>query len=159
MTPLSWAHVAMHGEFKLNMYDRLTRGRVEYTGAVIDPTRRSPDSLIFTAAHIGLTAGITAVVALLAALWRMPRGAWVDIVAVAVLSGVAVLMWRLSANIPALNDDGLPPFSANDWAAPVLTFVVLGAYADLRAPADPRRFGQARALATVVALVVNVVTI
>jgi len=90
--------------------------------------------LIFTAAHIGLTAGITAVVALLAALWRMPTGAWVDIVAVAVLSGVAVLMWRLSANMPALNDDGLPPFSANDWAAPVLTFVVLGAYADLRAP-------------------------
>ncbi len=115
--------------------------------------------MIFTAAHIGLTAGITAVVALLAALWRMPRGAWVDIVAVAVLSGVAVLMWRLSANMPALNDDGLPPFSANDWAAPVLTFVVLGAYADLRAPADPHRFGQARALATVVALVVNVVTI
>ena len=42
MTPLSWAHVAMYGEFKLDMYDRLTRGRVEYTGAVIYPTRRSP---------------------------------------------------------------------------------------------------------------------
>ncbi len=24
MTTLSWAHVAMHGELKLNMYDRLT---------------------------------------------------------------------------------------------------------------------------------------
>ncbi len=31
MTTLSWAHVAMHGEFKLNMYDRLTRGRVANT--------------------------------------------------------------------------------------------------------------------------------
>lgn len=51
---------------------------------------------------------------------------------VGVLSGLAVLVWRLSANMPALNDDGLPPFSANDWAAPVLTFVVLSVYADLR---------------------------
>ncbi len=42
MTTLRWAHVAMRGEFKLNMYDRLTCGRVEYTGAVIDSIRRSP---------------------------------------------------------------------------------------------------------------------
>jgi len=115
--------------------------------------------MIFTAVHIGLTAAITAVVAFAAGLWRLPKGSWIDIAAVGALSGVAVLVWRLSANLPALNDDGLPPFSANDWAAPVLTFVVLSVYADLRAPTDPRRFGQARALATVAALVVNVVTI
>jgi len=64
--------------------------------------------------------------------WRLPRGSWSDIGVVGVLSGLAVLVWRLSANMPALNDDGLPPFSANDWAAPVLTFVVLSVYADLR---------------------------
>lgn len=26
LTPLTWAHVAMHGEFKLNMSNRLTLG-------------------------------------------------------------------------------------------------------------------------------------
>ena len=71
----------------------------------------------------------------------------------------AVLLWRISANMPQLNDDGLPGFSANDWLAPVVTYVALSAYADLRAPADPRRFAQTRALATVAARVVNVVTI
>ena len=41
----------------------------------------------------------------------------------------------------------------------MLTFVMLGAYADLRVPADPRAYGQARALATLAALAVNVITI
>jgi hypothetical protein len=115
--------------------------------------------VIFSAGHIALTAGITALLAFGVAIWRLPKGAWPDVIAVAVLSGVAVLLWRLSANMPQLNDDGLPGFSANDWAAPVLTFVVLSLYADVRAPADARRYRQARALATLGALVVNVVTI
>jgi hypothetical protein len=55
--------------------------------------------------------------------------------------------------------DGLPGFSANDWLAPVLTYLFLGLYADIRAPAQIRRYGQARALATLAALIVNVVTI
>jgi hypothetical protein len=75
------------------------------------------------------------------------------------LSGMSVFLWRVSANMPQLNADGLPGFSANDWLAPVLTYVFLGAYAQLRPPADPRRYGQARALATIASLVVNVVTI
>lgn len=115
--------------------------------------------MIFSAGHIVLTAAITALLALAAAIWRLPRPAWPDIMAVAGLSGVAVLLWRLSANMPQLNDDGLPGFSANDWAAPMLTFVVLSVYADLRVPADPRAYRQIRALATVAALVVNVITI
>ena len=115
--------------------------------------------MIFSAVHIAVTAGITAVLAFAVAIWRLPRDAWLDIAAVVVLSGVAVLLWRLSANMPALNDDGLPGFSANDWAAPVLTFVMLSVYADLRVPADPRRYRQARALATLAALVVNVLAI
>ena len=115
--------------------------------------------MIFSTGHIALTAGITAVLGFAAAIWRLPRGAWLDIVAVAGLSGVAVLLWRLSANMPQLNDDGLPGFSANDWAAPVLVFVALGVYADLRVPADPRAYRQARALVTLAALAVNVITI
>ena len=113
----------------------------------------------FSAGHIALTAAVTGVLALGAALWRLPRGMLIDQFAVAVLSFAAVLLWRLSANMPQLNDDGLPGFSANDWLAPVLAWVVPAVYADLRTPAEPRRFLQARALATIAALLVNVVTI
>ncbi|HKS52854.1 MAG TPA: hypothetical protein VJS67_13385 [Pseudonocardiaceae bacterium] len=115
--------------------------------------------MIFSVGHIMLTAAITSALALITALWRLPRSAWPDILAVTVLSGAAVVLWRLSANMPALNDDGLPGFSANDWAAPVLTFVFLSLFADLRAPTDPGRYRQARALATLAALAVNVITI
>src|SRR3954452_22335913 len=113
----------------------------------------------FSAGHITVTAAITAALALAAAVWRLPRTMLVDQLAVAVLTFAAVLLWRWSANMPQLNDDGLPGFSANDWLAPVLTYVVLAAYADLRSPAEPRRFAETRALATIAALVVNVVTI
>jgi hypothetical protein len=115
--------------------------------------------MIFSGVHILLTAAITSALALLVALWQLPRSAWPDVVAVTALSGAAVLLWRLSANMPALNDDGLPGFSANDWAAPILTFVFLSLYADLRIPTDPDRYRQARALATLAALAVNVITI
>jgi hypothetical protein len=50
-------------------------------------------------------------------------------------------------------------FSVNDWASPILTFVALGVYADLRIPPDPVRYRQARALATLAALAVNVIKI
>ena len=42
--------------------------------------------MVFSAGHIALTAGITAVLGFAAAFWRLPRGAWLDIVAVAVRS-------------------------------------------------------------------------
>lgn len=115
--------------------------------------------MVFSVAHIGLTAAITAVLALGAAYWRLPRGAWLDILAIALLAGAAVFLWRVSANMPPLNDDGLPGFSANDWAAPILTFVALTVYTDLRAPAELRAYRQARALATFAALAINVITI
>jgi hypothetical protein len=115
--------------------------------------------MVFSVVHIVLTAAMTSALALIIALWRLPRTAWSDILAITMLSGGAVFLWRLSANMPALNDDGLPGFSANDWAAPVLTFVFLSLFADLRAPTDPDRYRQARALATLAALAVNVITI
>jgi hypothetical protein len=60
--------------------------------------------------------------------------------------------------MPALNDDGLPGFSANDWAAPVLTFVFLSLFADLRAPPISTAIAKP-ALAALAALAVNVITI
>ncbi|OBA75195.1 hypothetical protein A5641_24445 [Mycobacterium sp. 1554424.7] len=113
----------------------------------------------FGVTQIALTAALTAVLALAAAAWRLPRSAWPDAVIIGVLSGAAVFLWRISANMPQLNSDGLPGFSANDWLAPVLTYVFLSAYADLRSPADPRRYGQARAFAIAISLLVNVVAI
>lgn len=116
--------------------------------------------MTFGTAHILLTAAITGVLVFGVAVWRLPRGQWREALVVAVLAGVSVFVWRLSANKPQLNEDGmLQKFSANDWAAPVLTYVVLGGYADLRRPVDERRYRQVRALATLVSLAVNVITI
>jgi hypothetical protein len=70
--------------------------------------------MIFNALHILLTAAVTAVLALAVGLWRLPRAEWLDAVAAGALSGAAVALWRLSANMGPLNDDGLPGFSAND---------------------------------------------
>jgi hypothetical protein len=122
-------------------------------------TNLAAESGSFSATHIALTAALTGVLALSAAAWRLPRTAWPDIVAVGVLSATAVFLWRISANMPQLNSDGLPGFSANDWLAPVMTYFFLSGYADLRPPRDPRRYGQIRTMAVVISLVVNVLTI
>jgi hypothetical protein len=113
----------------------------------------------FGATHIALTAALTGVLALAAAAWRMPRTAWPDVVAIGGLSAAAVFLWRISANMPQLNSDGLPGFSANDWLAPAMTYLFLSAYADLQSPGDPRRYGQIRTIVVAISLVVNVVTI
>jgi hypothetical protein len=115
--------------------------------------------MTFSTAHIALTALITAVLVLGVGVWRLPRAQWRDALLIALLAGVSVFLWRLSANKPQLNEDGLPGFSANDWAAPVLTYVVLGGYGDLRSRVDDARFRHVRALAALVSLAVNVITI
>jgi hypothetical protein len=66
--------------------------------------------MIFSTAHIALTAALSGLLALAAGLWRLPRSAWPDALALALLAAAAVLLWRLSANMPALNEDGLPGF-------------------------------------------------
>ena len=115
--------------------------------------------MTFTTLHIVLTATLTGVAALIVGMWRLPRERWLDTIAAAVLAGAAVALWRLSANMPQLNDDGLPSFSANDWAAPAMTYLFLSGYADARPPLDDRRYRQFRILATLGALAVNVITI
>jgi hypothetical protein len=115
----------------------------------------------FTHAHIAVTAAITGALAASVAVWRLPglRRGVVDGLAVGVLAGLAVYLWRASANMPQLNSDGIAGYSANDWLAPVVTFVALSTYTDLRPPADPRRYAQIRAAATIIAFAVNVITI
>jgi hypothetical protein len=114
----------------------------------------------FSTTHIAATAAITGALALVAGLLVLGRRrGFAESVAIAILSAGAVFLWRKSANMPQLNNDGLAPFSANDWLAPMLTYVVLGMYASVRRPSNDRRFAQARALAVLAAFVVNVVTI
>ena len=113
--------------------------------------------MTFGAVHILLTAALTGLAAAVVAWWRLRR--WPEVAAVLLLSAGAVYLWRISANMPQLNDDGLPGLSANDLAAPVFTYLALSAYADLRNPSPEAAFRQVRALATVASLVINVVTI
>lgn len=116
-----------------------------------------PDT--FTHAHIALTAATTGVLTAAAAAWRLRGHRIAESVAAGTFAGLTVYLWRASANLPQLNKDGISGYSANDWLAPVLTFVVLTIYADLRPPQDPRRYAQVRAAATILAFAVNVITI
>jgi hypothetical protein len=114
----------------------------------------------FTTAHIAATAAVTGGVSLIAALLLLGRRRGLaESIAIAILSAGAVFLWRKSANMPQLNNDGLSPLSANDWLAPTLTYVVLGMFASVRRPGNDRRFAQARTLAVLAAFAVNVVTI
>jgi len=113
----------------------------------------------FSVTHIALTAVITGLLAIPLAYWLLRPRSWVDIIAIAVVTAASVFVWRKSANMGQLNDDGLSPLSANDWLAPVLTWVFLGIYAAFRPPAEPTRFARLRALLTVLSFLVNVVTI
>jgi hypothetical protein len=79
--------------------------------------------------------------------------------AVALVEAVGTFGWRLCANFPQLNRDGIPGFSANDLLAPVFTYVLLGILAAIWPPVDPVRYGRLRALLARVSLAVNVVTI
>lgn len=115
-----------------------------------------PDT--FTHLHIAATAAVTGVICAAIGAWRLAGQRWLGLV-VGALTGFAVYLLRASANMPQLNNDGIQGFSANDWLAPMLVFVVLGVYADLFPPRNQRRFAQARAAATIVAFAVNVVTI
>jgi hypothetical protein len=115
---------------------------------------------VFATSHIAVTAVITGAIALAGAVSLLGRrSGLVDAVAIAILSAATVFLWRKSANMPQLNDDGLPPFSANDWLAPVLTYVVLSMYATMRRTSNDRRLALARTFAVLAAFAVNVITI
>jgi hypothetical protein len=114
----------------------------------------------FGHAHIAVTAATTGVICAGIGMWRLSGSRRIAAgLVVGVLTSVAIYLWRASANMPQFNNDGLQGFSANDWLAPVITFVVLSIYADIIPPADHRRFRQVRAAATIVAFAVNVITI
>jgi hypothetical protein len=114
----------------------------------------------FTTTHISVTAAISGGLALLAALLLDGRGssALIESALIGLLTAAAVFLWRKSADTPPLNNDGINGFSPNDWLAPTLAFVLLSLYGNLHTT-DARRFGRSVAAATMIAFVVNVITI
>jgi hypothetical protein len=72
-------------------------------------------------------------------------------------AGLGVLLWRLSANVPTLNDDPIPGVSPADVLSGPVAFVAVGVYIGLRGASE--RWTSAQALAAIVALVVNIITI
>jgi len=114
---------------------------------------------VFGVLHVAVTALLTALVGVLLLRWRLPDAPWRERTALGIVAGLSVLVYRLAANMPQLNDDGIPGLSANDLLCPVFTYVVLAVSAALRPPADPHRWVRAGALLTVVSFATNVVTI
>jgi hypothetical protein len=113
----------------------------------------------FSVTHIALTAGLTGLLAAPLAYWLLRPRSWTEAAAIALVTAASVFLWRKSANMGQLNDDGLNPLSANDWLSPVVTYVFLSVYGALHRPADPARFARLRALVTILSFAVNVVTI
>lgn len=117
-------------------------------------------SSVFSTGHIVLTGAVSGLLAAGVALfWLRDEHRLLDVVAIGLLTAAAVFLLQKSANMPHLNDDGLSGFSANDWLAPTVTYVVLGIYGAWRPPIEERRDPQARAAATTIALAINVLTI
>jgi hypothetical protein len=115
---------------------------------------------VFSSSHIALTALICGVAAALLSYFALGRrSVMVECAVLGILTAASVFLWRKSANMPQLNRDGLRELSANDWLAPVVTFVFLSVYGALRPVDEDRAFARARALAVIAVFVVNVVAI
>jgi hypothetical protein len=123
---------------------------------------------MFPAWHIALTSLITAILtaALAGAIMVLRRSPGasghhavqlLDGLMIGLAAGLGVLLWRLGANIPALNDDPIPGLSPADVLSGPVAFVAVGVYTGLRGASE--RWASAQALAALVALVVNIVTI
>ena len=122
----------------------------------------STNTSVFSLAHIGLTAAITAGVALLLLVvlrWRFTKFTLMDCLLIALVAGLSVLVWRSADNTGALNNDPIPAVSPNDVLCPLVTYLLIGFYGAFRRPVDSVRFEQARVLLTLVSFAVNVITI
>ena len=128
---------------------------------------------MFPAWHIALTSFVTAVLTAAAtAGWRVRTSdgtaigsalAPGDAVGVGVAAGLGVLLWRLGANVPTLNNDPIPGVSPADVLSAPMAYVAASVYIRLRAAWAPsERIGHvaiAPAVAALTALIVNIVTI
>lgn len=124
---------------------------------------------MFPAWHIAVTSLVTAaIIAAGMAGWRRRTSRRTsarspltlgDMVGVGVAAGLGVLLWRLGANVPTLNDDPIPGVSPADVLSGPLAYVAVGIYVRLRGVGASERLAIAPAVAALVALAVNIITI
>ena len=88
---------------------------------------------------------------------RQRSGQILDAFLIGLAAGLGVLLWRLGANVPTLNDDPIPGVSPADILSGPVAFVAVGVYTGMRG--SSKRWASAQGLAALVALVVNIVTI
>lgn len=108
---------------------------------------------------VALTASVVAVISLALLRWRFKDIPVWEAVLMAVLVGVSVMLWRLSGNVPLLNDDPIGGLSPNDFISPVVSYVFLGLYLDLRDLRELPSYLKARAWVVIIVFLVNVFTI
>ena len=82
-----------------------------------------------------------------------------DLFGVALGTLIGVVPWRLGANTPTLNNDAIPSLSPADVLSSPLAYVAADVYLRLRGADASEQLGVAPAVAALVALIVNVVTI
>jgi hypothetical protein len=125
---------------------------------------------MFPAWHIMLTAIVTgvftaAITRAVTARWRPHDGlslGWVDVIGVGVAPAFGVLLWRLGGNVPALHNDPIPGISPADVLSAPLAYVAPSCYCRLRAVGASEQAAHliaAPAVAALVALIVNIITI
>src|SRR5215216_178440 len=96
---------------------------------------------VFPVWWVGLTALAGVLVSLIALAVRarltksteLSRG---QSIIVSLVVGLSIFAWRLSGNIPELNDDPIGALSPNDWLCPAMTYVFLGVYGAFALPAS-----------------------
>ena len=102
---------------------------------------------MFPAWHIALTSLITVVLTAMLAgatmiLRRSERassqraGQVLDALVIGLAAGLGVLLWRLGANIPTLNNDPIPGVSPADVLSGPVAFVAVGVSTGLRGSSE-----------------------
>lgn len=114
---------------------------------------------IFPFWWVSLTAGIAGLLSLALLRWRFRSIPLREAILIAVLVGVSVLTWRLSGNVSVLNDDPIGGLSPNDFICPVVSYVFLSLYMDIRQPLEVSTWMRARAWLVIIVFLVNVFTI
>jgi hypothetical protein len=77
----------------------------------------------------------------------------------ALVVALSIFAWRLSGNIPELNEDPIGALSPNDWLCPAITYLFLSVYGAFWPPAGVTSWAKIRGLLTIVSFAVNIVTI
>jgi hypothetical protein len=110
--------------------------------------------------HIAITSLITAVV-VSGGIFLIGRrqSSPVDILIAGGAAGLGVLLWRLGANTPTLNADPIPGISPADVLSAPMAYAAAGIAAGLRGKGASESLSMVPALAALVALFVNIITI